>query len=76
MHFVCVFLAPPHRRKQFCIEDEDNAYAKLFARLGGKKHANKVYYGKCGNGEFLTIERHGNELVNSARHTGALEFLG
>ena len=33
-------------------EDEDNVYAKLFCGLGGKKHTNKVYYGKCGNGEY------------------------
>ena len=32
-------------------EDDDNAYTKLFACvLEGKKHANNVYYGKCGTG--------------------------
>lgn len=33
-------------------EEEDNLYAKLFCVLGGKKHTNKVYHGKCGNGEY------------------------
>ena len=32
-------------------EDKDNAHAKLFACVGGKKHANKVHCGKSGNGE-------------------------
>ena len=63
MQLVCVFLAPQHTQTVL-IEDEDNAYAKLFARLGGKKHANKVYYGKCGNGKVLMIERHGNGIRN------------
>ena len=37
-------------------EDEDNAYVKLLARLGGKQHANKVHYGGCGSGEWwMTI---------------------
>ena len=33
-------------------QEEDNMYAKLFCVLGGKKHTNKVYYGKCWNGEY------------------------
>ena len=36
---------------KFRREGKDNARTKLFACVGGKKHANKVYYGKCGNGE-------------------------
>ena len=64
IHFVCVFLAYHANSFAYALftflsgrlkvpkEDEDNAYTKLFACvLGGKKHANNLYYGKCGNGE-------------------------
>ena len=37
-------------------EDEDSAYAKLFVCIGGKKHANKVYYGGCENGFVVPKE--------------------
>ena len=67
IHFLGVFLAPPPQtHKQFCIsivfiffrdfqssqENVNDAYAKLLACVGVKKHANKMYFGRCGNGEY------------------------
>ena len=39
------------RRLKVPRKDEANAHTKLFACIGGKKHANKVHYGRCGNRE-------------------------
>ena len=64
IHFVCVFLAPQHAQTVLhthCLHFSRNDWKpqkkmkiKLMQNclrvLGGKKHTNNVYYGKCGNG--------------------------